>query len=303
MRKRVVFIVGPTAIGKSELAVKLAQEIGAEIISCDSMQVYKGMDILSAKPSKLLRNKIPHYLIDIKSARNEYDCVQYQKDVQNAIGIIQNKGKIPLIVGGTGFYMSVLLDGIFKGSGKNKKFRERLYKEAEQIGSQKLYLRLKKIDEKCAEKIHPNDLRRIIRALEVIKSSATAISKLQKKRRGILDDFDVRIFGLRQDREMLYNRIDKRVDTMFKKGLIKEVKSLLKQKINNTAAQVIGIKEIKGFLAGEYDLAEAKRLIKRNSRHYAKRQFTWFKRDNRIQWIDIDNKKETEIVKEIINKI
>ena len=303
MKKKVIFIIGPTAIGKTEIAVKLARKISAEIISCDSMQVYKDMDIISAKPSKAIRRNIPHYVIDVASPKREYDCIQYQKDVLKAIGSINNKGKLPLIVGGTGFYMGALLDGVFKGAGANKKIRNKLYKEAEEKGMDSLYARLKKLDKLAASKIHPNDLRRIVRALEVVITTGKPISQLQKKRKGVLDDFDVRIFGLRRKRADLYKEINKRVDSMFRKGLVAEVKKLLKKKVNKTATQAIGIKELKGYLEGNCSLAEAKELMKRNTRRYAKRQFTWFNRDKRIEWVDVDGKNVDGIIRETVIKL
>ena len=303
MRNKVIFIVGPTAIGKTEIAIKLARKISAEIISCDSMQIYKKMDIISAKPSKKMRTMIPHHLIDIIIPKKEYDCMKYQKDVSKTINSIHKRKKIPLVVGGSGLYMSALLDGVFEGVGSNPALRKKLYKEAKERGIDKLYARLSKLDKKASSKIHPNDLRRIVRALEVIISTGKPISKLQKKRRGILNDFDVKIFGLKQDRKDLYSQIDKRVDIMFKKGLLAEVKKLLETGLNKTARGAIGIKEIKGYLDRKYDLAEAKRLIKRNSRHYAKGQFTWFNRDKRIEWIDVDGLTTDGIVKNINSKI
>lgn len=286
MKERIVFIVGPTAVGKTEIAAGLARKLNGEIISCDSMQVYKGMDIITSKPSKSLLKKVAHHLIGVISPTKEYDVSRYRRDALNKIKVILKKAKTPIFVGGTGLYVSMLVDGIFECKTEDLKFREKLYKEAKKLGSAKLHLRLKKIDPKAAAKIHPNDTRRIVRALEVFKTCGKPISELQKQRSGLAQDYDVLIFCLNMEREKLYRRIDARVDKMFKNGLLQEVKKLLKLKLSKTARYAIGIQELKGYLDGKYDLEEAKRLIKRNSRHYAKRQLTWFRKDKRIKWVE-----------------
>lgn len=287
MRKeKIIFLVGPTAVGKTKAAVNLAKRINGEIISCDSMQIYKGMDIITSKPPKSLLKKVPHHLIGVISPTEEYDVSRYRQDALKKIKLIFKKGKVPIFVGGTGLYMSILVDGIFERKTEDFKFREKLYKEAKKTGSKKLYSRLEKVDPLAAAKIHPNDTRRIVRALEVFKVTGQPISELQKQRSGLAQDYDVRIFGLNMERDKLYQRIDVRVDKMFKDGLLREVKKLLKLKLSKTARYAIGLQELKGYLEGLYDLEEAKRLIKRNSRHYAKRQLTWFCKDKRIKWID-----------------
>jgi len=296
IKKRIIFIVGPTGVGKSEIAVQLAKRINAEIISCDSMQIYKKINIISQKPSWVTRKAVKHHLLDIISPREEYNVADYQKQALLKIKDILRKRKVPLFVGGTGFYTSVLLDGIFEDGTKSNKTRERLYRQAEKYGKKKLYARLIKVDPEAASRIHPNDLRRLVRALEVYETAKIPISELQKKRKGIAEDFDVRIICLNRDRGELYKRIDLRVDRMFRQGLVAEVKRLLRLKLSRSASAAIGIKEIKGFLNGQYDLAEARRLIKRNSRHYAKRQLTWFRRDKRVKWINI---KRRESVRDI----
>ena len=288
MREKIIFLVGPTAVGKTAAAVNLAKKINGEIISCDSMQIYKGMDIITSKPSKLLLKKVPHHLIGVISPIKEYDVSRYRKDALKKIKAIFKKGKVPIFVGGTGLYVAILVNGIFERKTEDLKFRARLYKEAIKRGSKKLHLRLKKIDSAAAAKIHPNDTRRIVRALEVFKTTGKPISLLQKQRSGLAKSYDVRIFCLNMEREKLYQRIDARVDKMFREGLLREVKKLLKLKLSKTARYAIGIQELKAYFDGLYDLEEAKRLIKRNSRHYAKRQLTWFRKDKRIKWIEVD---------------
>ncbi|MBN1913659.1 MAG: tRNA (adenosine(37)-N6)-dimethylallyltransferase MiaA, partial [Candidatus Omnitrophica bacterium] len=247
MKKKIIFLVGPTAIGKSEAAVWLAKKLKAEIISCDSMQVYKGMDILTSQPAVLFRKKARHHLFRIISAVREYDVARYRSAALKKIKEIHKKGNVPLFVGGTGLYMTILVEGIFRSKAQNATVRKDLYRQAQEKGSQYLYERLKKIDPEAAVKIHPNDLRRLVRALEVYLVSGKPISSLQKERRGLYSDYDVRIFCLDMQRDRLYGRIEKRIDKMFRQGLLKEAKRLLRLKLSKTASCAIGIKEIRGY--------------------------------------------------------
>lgn len=297
-------MVGPTAVGKTEIAICLTEKIGAEIISCDSMQIYKGIDILSSKPKARLRRKIPHHLIDIISVRQEYNVSRYRRQAVKKIKEILKKGKIPLFVGGSGLYMKVLLDGIFQASTEDKKIREKLYTEAEVYGKDKLFVRLKKVDPEAASRIHPHDLRRIIRTLEVYKKTGIPISEWQKRSRGITNDYEVKVLGLNRNKKDLYRRIDKRLENMFKKGLVREVKKLLRMKLSRTARQALGIKEIGGYLKKEYSLKEAKELLRLNTYKYVKKQFTWFKKDKRINWIKVKEKDSSnKIVQRILGRL
>ena len=249
------------------------------------MQVYKGMDIISSKPSSSIRRRIPHYLIDVVWPQKEFNASAYQNKALQAIKVILKKKKSPLFVGGTGLYASAVLDGIFKGPGEDKNIRQSLYQQARKNGAKHLYQRLGKVDPQVARKIHPNDLKRIIRALEVWIKTKKPISQWQKQRRGITQDYNVEIYCLYRRRQELYARINQRVEQMFREGLVNEVESLIKKGLSKTADCAIGIKEIRGYLAGRYSLNEAKDLIKRNTRQYAKRQLTWFRKDKRINWI------------------
>jgi tRNA dimethylallyltransferase len=301
---RIIFLVGPTAIGKSEIAALLAKKMKAEIISCDSMQVYKGMPIITSKPLASILKKIPHHLISVIPAKDEYNVSRYRKDAVKRLKDVIKRKNIPLFVGGTGLYMSILVDGIFEQDAQDDSIRKKLYGVARKKGSAYLYKELEKIDPLSAAKIHPNDAKRLIRALEVFKATGQPISALQKLRRGLKDEYSVKIFCLNMDRNKLYKRIDSRVDKMFELGLIKEVKRLLKIRLSKTASCAIGIKELKGYFDGVYDLEEAKRLMKRNTRHYAKRQLTWFRKDNRIEWINIkDNDKSKEVAGRLWKKL
>lgn len=287
MLKKIIFIVGPTAIGKSEAAIYFAERIGAEIISCDSMQVYKGMNIITSKPKLSLIKRIKHHLIGAIPLSKDYDVSSYRKDALKKVKEIISRGKVPLFVGGTGLYLSILADGIFEEDVNDKPIRDKLYEIAKKKGSVYLHNQLKNVDSEAAEKIHPNDSKRIIRALGVFRATGKPISSLQKKRHGLRDDYDLRVFCLNIARDKLYERIDKRVETMFKEGLIKEVKGLLKKRLSRTASYAIGLREAKGYLNGDYGLKEAKNMIKLNTRRYAKRQLTWFRKDKSIIWVNL----------------
>ncbi len=294
-QNRIIFLVGPTAAGKTEAAVNLARRINAEIISCDSMQIYKGMDIVASKPSRAVMRRMAHHLISIVPPDKEYSAFKYRKEAIGKIKGILKKGRLPLFVGGTGLYMSILIDGIFTAKTGNKKLRERLYKEAERRGSKYLYQKLIEADPEAASRIHPNDTRRIVRALEVFKATGKPISELQKQRIGLGDGYDIRIFCLNMPRDKLYKRIDGRVDKMFRRGLLREINKLLKLKLSRTASCCLGIRELKGYFDGLYDLESAKRLIKRNSRSYAKKQLTWFRKDKRIRWVNVKEKESPSV--------
>lgn len=295
-----VFIVGPTAAGKTETAAALTKKVSAEIISCDSMQIYKGMDIITSKPPASLRKKAVHHLIDIIEPTKEFNVSKFRAEALKKIKQILKKGKTPILVGGAGLYVSILIDGIFKVKSVNKSVRSRLYKEASLFGKEFLYEKLNKSDPDAAVKIHPNDTKRIIRALEVFETTGKPISALQKQRKGLANDFDIKIFCINMEREKLKERIDRRVEKMFLNGLVRETKRLLKSKLSRTAGSAIGIKELKGYFDGKYNLEEAKLAIKRNTKEYAKRQLTWFRKDKRIKWIQI---KKDEPAEEIARKI
>jgi len=302
--KTIIFIIGPTAVGKSKVALALARQIGGEIISCDSMQIYKGMDIITSKPGVFLRNKIKHHLIGIISPLKEFDSSKYRKVALKKINEIILKGKVPVFAGGTGLYVSTLINGIFEEKNTSPLIRNKLYKQAKEYGNKYLYEKLKKADNAAVKLIHPNDTRRIVRALEVFKITGKPISSLQKNREGLSKDYKIKIFCLNMDRLSLYRKIDNRVNSMFKAGLLKEVKGLLKKKLSKTSRYAIGIRELDGYLKGKYDLEEAKRLMKRNSRHYAKRQLTWFRKDKRIKWINIKEKdKPQQVAQRILRRI
>lgn len=296
-KEQIIFLVGPTASGKSEIAVLVAEKIPAEIVSCDSMCVYREMDIGTSKPSIELQRRVPHHLIDILMPDEEFNVAMFKKKAEILIKEIHTRGKTPLFVGGSGLYMKVLLDGIFEEEKKSNNLPEEIKEGIREKDTNYLYQELKKVDPEAANVIHPKDRRRVIRALKVYYNLGMPISKLKKGTRGISDKYEVRIFGLRRNRESLYERINRRVDEMFDKGLVDEVKRINKRyNLSKTAKEALGYKEILKYLDGQISLDEAKRRIKVNTRHFAKRQMTWFKKDSRIEWIEIEDNEGPESV-------
>jgi len=268
------------------------------------MQVYSSMDIVTSQPAYAQRKKVKHHLLGVINPAKEYNVSRYRKDALSICSQLFSKGKIPLFVGGSGLYYSIVLDGLFPAAPEDKLIRAKLYKQLSLKGNRYLYEKLAKIDPLSARRIHPNDSRRIIRSLEVYMKTGMPLSVLQKGRVGLGAGYEIKILALNMDRQALYNKIDQRVSKMFRAGLIKEVSRLLKHKLSRTAKCAIGIRELEGYFNGEYSLKEAKRLIQRNSRHYAKRQLTWFRRDKRIQWIVIKDKEtHREVARRIWKKL
>jgi len=286
-KEKIFFLVGPTAVGKSQVAAFVAGRIKGEIISCDSMQVYKGMRVLTSHPPDALLEKIPHHLIGIIPPQKEFDVFVFRKQAVDKIREVLRRGRVPIVVGGTGLYMSVLLDGIFEGASASARIRKRLEDEIRTKGSGPLYLRLGRLDPEAASKIHPNDSRRSLFLLEVFEVTGKPISLLQKQRKGLAGDYKFKIICLTMKLPLLYKRIDKRVEQMFDTGLVSEVKRLRLKKLSKTASRAIGLREIGGYLRGDYDLSEARRLMSYNTRQYARRQLTWFRKDKRIKWLEI----------------
>ncbi len=279
----VLFLIGPTASGKTKLSFELAKKLNAEIISCDSMCVYKGMDILTSKPSGLDRKKVRHHLVDIISPTGEFSVAEYRDLALDAIEDILKRGKRPLFVGGSGLYIRAVVDGLFSSNKKDARFRKKQEQLAKKYGNMYLYNKLKKIDAVTAKKIHPNNLRRVIRALEIYHTERERPSELKQKTEPL--KYGAKIFGLKIDREELYGSIDSRVNRMFEQGLVQEVKKLSKKKLSITAKAALGYKEVLLYLKGKSTLEEAREILKKNTRHFAKRQLTWFHADKRIQWL------------------
>jgi tRNA dimethylallyltransferase len=301
--KPVIVIVGPTASGKTKVSIELAKSFDGEIVSADSMQVYKYMDIGTAKPDLDEMSGIKHYLIDELYPDEEYNVARFQELAKIFIDEIIEKNKLPIIAGGTGLYVNSLIYNLsFSETISDWELRERLNKEAEEKGNKYLHDKLKEVDPEAAEKIHENNVKRVIRALEVYEYTKRPISYHQEISKAEPPKHKFIIIGLRMDRELLYERINRRVDIMIEKGLVEEVKKLvdLGYDKNTIAMQGIGYKEILAFLRGETTLEEAIYIIKRDTRHYAKRQITWFKKIENIHWVDVDKcSDESEVLENI----
>jgi tRNA dimethylallyltransferase len=285
-KPKIIIICGPTGIGKTSIGIELARKFGGEIISADSMQIYRHMDIGTAKPAPAELAQIAHHMIDIVDPDEDYDAVQFSKEGRDRITGIVSGNLIPFIVGGTGLYIKALLHGLFQSKPVDPRIRNRLNQEAEENGSVFLYERLKKIDPVAAGRIHINDSYRIIRALETIESSGKTISE-HHQNHGFEDEpFNALKIGLRRDRKELYERIDQRVDFMIQAGLVEEVKKLLAMGYSAElkSMQSIGYRHVVGFLEGSLPWDECLRILKRDTRRFAKRQFTWFGADRDIIW-------------------
>jgi tRNA dimethylallyltransferase len=299
--KKIIVLLGPTGVGKTGASILLAKELNTEIISADSMQVYRHMDIGTAKPSEQERAGIRHHMIDIIDPSESYSTGRYLSEVVPVIEKLLKGGKIPLIVGGTGLYMKAMTRGMFRGPSSDLDLRRRLLdREEQEKGS--LYAYLSVIDPDAAKRIERNDIRRIIRAIEVCMKSGSTISSLQKDRTMPLPYEFIKI-GLTRERKELYRMIDQRVDAMFEAGLVEEVKKILGMNPDRTPLQAIGYKEIIRHLHHEIDLQEAERLIKRNSRRYAKRQVTWFRQEEDIHWIDVTGLYDSKGIMQKIRQI
>jgi len=289
MAEPLLIIVGPTAVGKTGISISLAEELGAEIVSADSMQVYRGMDIGTAKPTKAERERVAHHMLDVADPRVEYSVGDYLRMAEDAIGDIRARGKTPLIVGGTGLYVRALTDGIFEGPGADWALREELLAREGEKGPGTLHAELMAADPEAAARVHPSDIRRTVRALEVYYSNGVTISEFRKAHRAKRHERNVRIAGLRRSREELYGRIEARVDEMMASGFLDEVIALGAAGCTRdmVSMQALGYKQLMAHLDDEYTLDEAVRLIKRDTRRYAKRQFTWFNAEGRVRWVDL----------------
>ena len=299
MKKKLIAVVGPTASGKSDLAVILAKELNGEVISADSAQVYRGLDIGSAKITEEEQQGIPHHLLDIVGPETDYNIGMFQSDAKRVIDEIVSKNKVPILCGGSGLYVNSVINtgyDLKDDPTADPENRKKWLKMEEERGSGTLYNILKEKFPNRAAKIHPNDYQRILRALEM-DHDADPNKTAQWE-----SPYDLSIYGLTMDRELLYNRIEKRVDKMFDLGLVEEVSDLLKQgyRTDGNALSALGYKELIPYLKGEITEDTAKEILKRNTRHFAKRQLTWFRRDPRIQWFDVYENSGISSVAEII---
>ncbi|PRO65158.1 tRNA (adenosine(37)-N6)-dimethylallyltransferase MiaA [Alkalicoccus urumqiensis] len=293
MKPKILVIAGPTAVGKSAFALEAAEALNGEIINGDSMQVYRGMNIGTAKPSGEELSRVRHHLIDIKSPDENYTAAQFKEDAENAVRDIAGRGKLPIIVGGTGMYLqSFLYNYSFQSSGENKALRAELEQIAESEGNAPLYERLKQKDPVRAQNIHPNNVHRVIRALEIVEENHD-FSTAEEEESSSPYDFTLGV--LTMERENLYDLINKRVDLMIEQGLLEEVQKLLDEGFRDCRAmKAIGYKEIIPYLDGGMELEEAAALLKRNSRRFAKRQWTWFRNKMQADWFDVTGEREVK---------
>ena len=303
MKPKVIVIVGPTASGKTALSIECAKKFNGEIISSDSMQIYKDMNIGTAKVTEEEAQGIKHYLVDFVSPEQRYSVSDFKRDAEEALEEIIAKGKTPIVVGGTGLYVNSLIYGIdYQDMEYDKEYRNELMEKAEsEEGLKSLYEEAVKIDPEAMEKISPNDKKRITRVLEIYKQTGMTKTKQEELSRLKEVKYDYRVFAITMPREELYERINLRVDLMIKDGLIEEVESLLKKYKNfPTAMQGLGYKEVVEYLNGEYSKEEMIDKIKQETRHYAKRQLTWFRRNKEIIWLDKNDgiEKNMEIISE-----
>ena len=291
MNEPLIVLTGPTAVGKTALSIRLAKAVGGEIISADSMQVYKGMDIGSAKIRPEEMEGVPHYLVDILEPDEDFHIVLFQKLAKEAMAKIRENGHIPILVGGTGFYIQAVTRDIdFTEAEQENSYREELLRFVETEGEEALHARLAQLDPETAASLHPHNVKRVIRALEFYAQNGKAISAHNEEQREKKSPYNLAYFVLNAPRPLLYERIDKRVDQMMAAGLLEEVSGLKAMGIERgmSSMQGLGYKEILDYLDGKADLPETIRIIKRDTRHFAKRQLTWFRREEDALWIEKD---------------
>lgn len=304
--KDLLILAGPTAVGKTSISIKLARRLNGEVISADSMQIYKHMDIGSAKITKEEMQGIPHHLIDFIEPYENFSAAEYKKHAQKTIDEILERRNMPILAGGTGLYINSLIYNYgFTAAAKDDNYRDLLMEQSETLGKEYVHRLLKDVDIESYNRLYPNDLKRVVRALEVYKLTGNTISDYSKNEDIYNIPYKIYYFVLTMNREELYNRINMRVDNMIEKGLVEEVIKLKNMGYNSDmqAMKGIGYKEILFYLDGKITLEEAINMIKQGSRNYAKRQLTWFRKDNRVNWIDKDKfSNEEEIIEYIMNK-
>lgn len=303
--KKIIVIIGPTGSGKTELSLELASKIDSEIISADSMQIYRYMDIGTAKIDLAKRNLHPHYMLDIVDPDDEYSVAEYQKNTFEIIEDILQRDRTPILVGGTGLYINSIVYNLdFSKTNGNKDIRDELWNDYENYGQDYILNILKEVDELSYKNIEHNNIKRIIRAIEVYRITGKKFSEVNENFREENEEYDFYIYGLNDERELLYNRINDRVDKMVKDGLFEEVYTLMNRyDIKSQSFKGIGYKEIVDYYNGVYSKEEAIAKLKQNSRKYAKRQITWFKRDSRINWFNLSEYNHNiENISEIIYK-
>lgn len=297
-----IIIAGPTASGKTKISIELAKRLNGEIVNADSMQVYKDLNVGTAKATKAEMEHIPHHMLDVVNMFEDFTVSDYKNMAMPIIRDIISRNKTPIIVGGTGFYINSLLFNMDYGnSSKDDTIREKYENLAKEYGNEYVYNILKSIDEDTAEKLHANDLKRVIRAIEIFETTGNKKSAMQNTMQTFETGLNPLIIGLNMDREKLYSRINQRVDIMIEDGLIEEVKNLVNNGLNDSYQSMsgIGYKEIYSFLNNKISKEEAIELIKKNTRNYAKRQITWFKKVPTLNWVDLTSGLTEDILNDI----
>lgn len=304
-KDNLLILLGPTAIGKTDLSISLAKKLNGEIISCDSMQIYKYMDIGSAKVTEEEMDGVPHYLVDCIDPEEEFTVADFKREAKKHIRDINSRGKIPIVTGGTGLYInSLVYDLNFTQVAPNEEFRKELEDLARDKGNSVIYDKLRQIDPESIDKISEKDTKRIIRALEIYEMTGKTMSEQNENFRKENTDYNLSMIGLNMDRQKLYDRINLRVDLMLENGLLDEVKGLMEMGYTSDLVSMkgIGYKEVISYLNGEMEYDEFVSFLKQKTRNYAKRQLTWFRRDERIKWVNVDEYEERmDIVDDIIN--
>lgn len=303
MKKRILAVVGPTASGKSALAIELAKRFNGEIICCDSMQIYKQMNIGTAKPDESELSQATHHLFDFADPKTCFSCADYVPLARSTVEDILSRGKMPIFCGGTGLYLDRFLSGAqFEETEIDEGFRRKMESLARELGNEALHRRLREIDPQSADEIHPNNVKRVIRALEIYKTSGRTKSELDRESKSFEGEYDAIQIGLKyENRELLYSRINLRVDKMMQTGLLEETKGLLEAGVfekNATAAQAIGYKELLTYFNGEKTLIDAVEDLKMATRRYAKRQMTWFSSHGNVHWLVADGRSLDELADE-----
>lgn len=303
----ILCVVGATASGKSALSLALAEQLGGEIVSCDSMQVYRRMDVGTAKPTRDERLRVRHHLIDVVEPDEPFSCAEYVALASKAIQQISERGALPIVCGGTGLYLDALLRGGFEETKSDPALRESLFAYAEAHGNHALHERLRAVDPESADAIHENNVKRVARALEIYESTGMTKTESDRRSRELQSPYAARVIGLLYEpRELLYGRIDRRVDEMLAAGLREETERLLGEGVfesNMTAAQAIGYKELLGYLGGTQSLLEATEELKRATRRYAKRQMTWFGAKDYVEWIDMTDRGEVISLERAVDRV
>ncbi|WP_240375391.1 tRNA (adenosine(37)-N6)-dimethylallyltransferase MiaA [Bacillus piscicola] len=303
-KNKVVVIAGPTAVGKSEIGIELALHFGGEIISGDSMQIYRGLDIGTAKVTLAERKRVPHHLIDERDPAESYSAAAFQKEAKERIKNMNDDGKLPFVVGGTGFYIRALTRDLdLHETSADEGFREEMEQYAQTHGTQALHEKLQAIDYQSASRIHPNNLKKVIRALEINHTTGRKQREFSEQETQP-SPYDLALIGLTMERDVLYRRINERVDQMVADGVMEEARWLFEYAPEDSqAAQAIGYKEFYSYFKGEYSIEQAVEQLKRNSRRYAKRQLTWFRNKEKMKWFDMTSMNKEEKIQEMIEYI